>query len=75
MLFVDAPVGTGFSYATDASEYATSDTKTAAQVYQFLRTVMLHTQKDHTSVILRLKKNADNVICHVVSFGCNAVAG
>ncbi|XP_004289771.1 PREDICTED: serine carboxypeptidase-like 17 [Fragaria vesca subsp. vesca] len=38
MLFVDAPVGTGFSYATDASEYATSDTKTAAQVYQFLRT-------------------------------------
>ncbi|XP_062021824.1 serine carboxypeptidase-like 18 [Rosa rugosa] len=38
LLFVDAPVGTGFSYATDASEYATSDTKTAAQVYQFLRT-------------------------------------
>ncbi|KAL6213225.1 hypothetical protein ACLB2K_012672 [Fragaria x ananassa] len=40
LLFVDAPVGTGFSYATDASEYATSDTKSAAQVYGFLRTWM-----------------------------------
>ncbi|KAK7851857.1 serine carboxypeptidase-like 18 [Quercus suber] len=37
ILFVDAPVGTGFSYATSAEAYAVSDTKTAAQVYAFLR--------------------------------------
>ncbi|KAK9286558.1 hypothetical protein L1049_014957 [Liquidambar formosana] len=37
ILFVDAPVGTGFSYATSLSAYPTSDTKTAAQNYEFLR--------------------------------------
>ncbi|PRQ22320.1 putative peptidase S10, serine carboxypeptidase, alpha/Beta hydrolase [Rosa chinensis] len=37
VLFVDAPVGTGFSYATSADEFPSSDLKTAAQVYGFLR--------------------------------------
>ncbi|KAG6710082.1 hypothetical protein I3842_06G165400 [Carya illinoinensis] len=37
ILFVDAPVGTGFSYATSADAYDVSDTKTAAQVYEFLK--------------------------------------
>uniref|UniRef100_A0A7N0T126 Serine carboxypeptidase-like 18 n=2 Tax=Kalanchoe fedtschenkoi TaxID=63787 RepID=A0A7N0T126_KALFE len=37
ILFVDAPVGTGFSYATDPSAYPMSDTKSAAQTYEFLR--------------------------------------
>ncbi|KAK9941823.1 hypothetical protein M0R45_007516 [Rubus argutus] len=37
VLFVDAPVGTGFSYATSAEEYPSSDLKTAAQVTEFLR--------------------------------------
>ncbi|XAR52944.1 hypothetical protein NMG60_11021286 [Bertholletia excelsa] len=37
ILFVDAPVGTGFSYATNVSTaYPTSDTKSALQTYQFL---------------------------------------
>ena len=39
ILFVDAPVGTGFSYATSAEAYAVSDTTTAVQVYTFLRKV------------------------------------
>ncbi|KAL5790383.1 hypothetical protein ACOSQ2_005271 [Xanthoceras sorbifolium] len=37
ILFVDAPVGTGFSYATSPDGYATSDTLAAAHVYQFLK--------------------------------------
>ncbi|TXG64070.1 hypothetical protein EZV62_011064 [Acer yangbiense] len=37
ILFVDAPVGTGFSYSTSSDGYATSDTSTALQVYHFLK--------------------------------------
>nr|QID89724.1 serine carboxypeptidase-like acyltransferase [Camellia sinensis var. sinensis] len=36
ILFLDAPVGTGFSYATNLSAYSTSDTKSAAQTYAYL---------------------------------------
>ncbi|CAL5326037.1 unnamed protein product [Camellia sinensis] len=36
ILFLDAPVGTGFSYATNLSAYSISDTKSAAQTYAFL---------------------------------------
>ncbi|KAL7236399.1 hypothetical protein ACSBR1_019644 [Camellia fascicularis] len=36
ILFVDAPVGTGFSYPTNSSAFPTSDTKSALQTYEFL---------------------------------------
>lgn len=36
ILFVDAPVGTGFSYATSDAAYPTSDTKSASQTFVFL---------------------------------------
>lgn len=36
ILFVDAPVDTGFSYATSTDVYPVTDTKTATQVYEFL---------------------------------------
>ena len=39
MLFFDAPVGGGFSYATISKAWSTSDTKVAAQAYEFLRNV------------------------------------
>ncbi|KAL9672628.1 hypothetical protein QQ045_028880 [Rhodiola kirilowii] len=42
ILFVDAPVGTGFSYATDPSAYPTSDTKSTAQTYAFLRQWLIY---------------------------------
>lgn len=37
IIFVDAPVGTGFSYATDGKSYNVSDTTSVTQLYQFLR--------------------------------------
>ncbi|XP_059653046.1 serine carboxypeptidase-like 13 [Cornus florida] len=36
ILFIDAPVGTGFSYAINSSAYPSSDTKSAEQTYEFL---------------------------------------
>ncbi|GAB2268093.1 hypothetical protein Dimus_003071 [Dionaea muscipula] len=37
VLFIDQPVGTGFSYATNPSGYQTSDSLSAHQTYTFLR--------------------------------------
>ncbi|CAL5438188.1 unnamed protein product [Camellia sinensis] len=42
ILFLDAPVGTGFSYATNLSAYSTSDTKSAAQTYALLSWLIDH---------------------------------
>ncbi|GAB4853411.1 hypothetical protein Ancab_017589 [Ancistrocladus abbreviatus] len=42
VIFVDAPVGTGFSYATTAKAYHSSDTLTAAHIYEFLRKWLLY---------------------------------
>lgn len=39
IIFIDAPVGTGFSYAETSYGYNVSDTSSAAQTYQFLRKV------------------------------------
>jgi serine carboxypeptidase-like clade 1 len=39
IIFIDAPVGAGFSYANDSADYYTTDTKSAAQTYIFLRKV------------------------------------
>ncbi|XAR72982.1 hypothetical protein NMG60_11019815 [Bertholletia excelsa] len=44
IIFIDQPVGTGFSYARTATGYNTSDTEAAAQVYSFLRKWLM----DHT---------------------------
>lgn len=37
IIFIDQPVGSGFSYATSAAGYNTSDTQSVAQLYSFLR--------------------------------------
>ncbi|PRQ31457.1 putative peptidase S10, serine carboxypeptidase, alpha/Beta hydrolase [Rosa chinensis] len=37
IIFIDAPVGAGFSYSTTSEGYYTSNTKSAAQTYTFLR--------------------------------------
>ncbi|KAJ0091203.1 hypothetical protein Patl1_14249 [Pistacia atlantica] len=37
IIYVDAPVGTGFSYSTTQENYYLNDTKSAAQTYDFLR--------------------------------------
>ncbi|KAG8368505.1 hypothetical protein BUALT_Bualt15G0052600 [Buddleja alternifolia] len=42
IIFIDSPVGTGFSYATTSQGYASNDTKSAKQNYAFLRKWLLN---------------------------------
>ncbi|XP_059447637.1 serine carboxypeptidase-like 13 [Corylus avellana] len=44
IIFIDAPVGAGFSYAKSSEGYYTSDTKSAVQTYTFLRKWLLNHQ-------------------------------
>ena len=39
MLFIDAPVGAGFSYSKSFDGYYTTDRKTVANLYNFLQKV------------------------------------
>lgn len=39
IIFLDAPVGTGFSYATTSDGYHSSDVKTVEDIYTFLQKV------------------------------------
>lgn len=39
IIFIDAPVGAGFSYANATDAWDTTDTEWAAQAYEFLRNV------------------------------------
>lgn len=39
VIFVDSPVGSGFSYAKNKSAYQTGDMKQVSDLYQFLRKV------------------------------------
>ncbi|KAL9259164.1 Serine carboxypeptidase-like 18-like protein [Drosera capensis] len=47
IIFLDAPVGTGFSYSNSSSAYNVSDTASTNQTYQFLRKWL----KNHTAYL------------------------
>lgn len=39
IIFVDAPVGSGYSYSTNASDYSITDLESANQSHVFIRKV------------------------------------
>ncbi|XP_027362513.1 serine carboxypeptidase-like 18 [Abrus precatorius] len=51
IIFLDAPVGTGFSYANTSAGYNTSATKSTADVYMFLRKWLLAHPKFQTNPV------------------------
>lgn len=58
IIFVDAPVGTGFSYAKTWRGYANmSDTLSAAQTYEFLRKVRIYLATNMVNVFIYLSEH------------------
>ena len=53
MIFIDAPVGTGFSYATNSEAYEISDTLSATQTHEFLRKVRKFYDHPHTVYLIK----------------------
>ncbi|KAL4615202.1 hypothetical protein ACB092_07G106800 [Castanea dentata] len=51
IIFLDAPVGTGFSYSRTSQGYNMTDTLSAAQTYEFLRKWLLDHPKFLTNVL------------------------
>ena len=56
IIFLDAPVGTGFSYATTSQGYNITDHISAAQTYEFLRKV-----SENSIKIMRLLPFSDEL--------------
>ena len=52
VLFLDLPVGAGFSYATISEAWSASDTKVAAQAYEFLRNVSAINGESHLKCLI-----------------------
>lgn len=55
IIFIDAPVGTGFSYSTTVEGANSSDTINAAQIYTFLRKVTSKFEFFYLKVLLKLR--------------------
>jgi carboxypeptidase C (cathepsin A) len=51
IIFLDSPVGAGFSYATTTEAWNSSDSKSAAQNYEFLKNVSLIDDKKNKNKI------------------------
>ena len=57
IIFLDAPVGTGFSYSTTQEGWPSSDSKSAEQSYQFLRKVLHKTHALSRKILTFFHKN------------------
>lgn len=67
IIFVDSPVGTGFSYAEDPLAYETGDLRQVQQLHQFLRKVCpgnsdLNRSNSLCTMGLMLHSNSDDLV-------------
>lgn len=60
IIFLDSPVGTGFSYSTTQEGWASSDTKAANETYHFL--MQVHIKKCDHDLLVRITINYDPTI-------------
>lgn len=44
IIYVDSPAGTGYSYADSVDDYITNDTKTVADLYEFILKVRMNSR-------------------------------
>lgn len=56
LLFVDSPVGAGYSYADNQQDYVSDDSITVADLYAFLNKVNFKFQLDHIIYLQYLKQ-------------------
>ncbi|KAK3412243.1 hypothetical protein EUGRSUZ_I01033, partial [Eucalyptus grandis] len=66
IIFLDAPVGTGFSYATTWTAYDINDTSSAAQSYEFLRKWLMSHPKFLTNSLYITGDSYSGVVAPII---------
>ena len=73
IIFLDLPVGTGFSYATTPAALQTSDLQTSDHAYQFLRKVITFIVTCDFAVSIYRRSKASVSIEQLLYIHCNSL--